>query len=320
MLSLLHDVTIGRSRYRTATFIERTFRGQLFWREHLTYDNRVVAAGRWPERQAGHIYAVVEGTTTVGDGVPTDRPVAYLLADHELEHVDRGRAIGFRTEGRMVRAIHLRIPCPGLRRVPGLAHGPLPFDEACWAALEDVLAPRDLAFDDEPVDPRAMARFLGELARIGVVDPAVAASVVRAEDPLIRARWNGAVRLYERFKVSSMLKKIALAVSLSTRQTTREVAVIAEEFGLRGLGLHEINRLLRLRAAAMLLSAPDGTATEVAHLLGYGTLSALGTAFRKARLPSPSAVRAALLGPMDRAASPDAEPPALGLGAIALAG
>ena len=52
--------------------------------------------------------------------------------------------------------------------------------------------------------------------------------------------------------------------------------------------------MLRLRAAVLLLSAPDATPNEVAKVVGYGSLDAMGRAFRDAQLPPPSLVQGAV--------------------------
>jgi AraC-like DNA-binding protein len=63
-----------------------------------------------------------------------------------------------------------------------------------------------------------------------------------------------------------------------------------------GRGFRDATHLYRIRYATLLLSAPGVTATEIAKRLGYGTLTALGRAFRDAGLPAPSEISAALRG------------------------
>jgi AraC-like DNA-binding protein len=53
-------------------------------------------------------------------------------------------------------------------------------------------------------------------------------------------------------------------------------------------------RVLRLRAAVLLLSAPEATPSDVARTVGYGSLDAMGRAFRDAHLPAPSVVQQAV--------------------------
>jgi hypothetical protein len=53
----------------------------------------------------------------------------------------------------------------------------------------------------------------------------------------------------------------------------------------------------RLRAATLMLSSPGVTPSDVARIVGYGSLDAMGRAFRDARLPAPSDVQAAVRYP-----------------------
>ena len=59
-------------------------------------------------------------------------------------------------------------------------------------------------------------------------------------------------------------------------------------------GFRDAMRVIRLRAAVLLLSAPDGTPSDVARIVGYGSLDAMGRAFRDAHLPAPSVVQEAV--------------------------
>ena len=53
-------------------------------------------------------------------------------------------------------------------------------------------------------------------------------------------------------------------------------------------------KVMRLRAACLFLSAPGATPSDVARTIGYGSLDAMGRAFRDANLPSPSVVQEAV--------------------------
>ena len=88
MLSALFDITVNGSRNRAPIFLERGFRGQLFWRENLVYDSRFVARAPWPPSACGHLYVVLEGTWTVSGSPARDTPVALLLTDEEMDRFD----------------------------------------------------------------------------------------------------------------------------------------------------------------------------------------------------------------------------------------
>jgi transcriptional regulator GlxA family with amidase domain len=57
-------------------------------------------------------------------------------------------------------------------------------------------------------------------------------------------------------------------------------------FGLSRAGFRDAMRGLRLRAAVMMLSSPDATASDVARV-GYASPDAMGRAFRDSRLQAP---------------------------------
>jgi AraC-like DNA-binding protein len=81
---------------------------------------------------------------------------------------------------------------------------------------------------------------------------------------------------------------------LSQRQLGRDLGDLTRTFGLFGGGFRDAMRVLRLRAAVLLLSAPGGTPSDVARAIGYGSLDAMGRAFRDAQLPAPSVVQEAV--------------------------
>jgi transcriptional regulator GlxA family with amidase domain len=82
---------------------------------------------------------------------------------------------------------------------------------------------------------------------------------------------------------------------MSMRQVGRDAKEMATTFGF-GHGYRDSLLVLRLRVAALLLSAPEATVADVAATVGYGGAIAMARAFRDAKLPAPSAVQAAVRG------------------------
>jgi hypothetical protein len=302
MLSATFDVRVRGSRNRMTVFLERGFRGHLFWREHLVFDSRYMNRAPWPVSGAGHLYVVLEGQATItGGGGTSDGPVAFLMTDEEFDVVDPSRPRTLRVTGARVRALHLRIPAASLRRTPGLAQGPLDLDAGALAAVAALLppAPAEPSTEGEP-DLGAMGALLDELARLGVVEGGLAGGIVAEEPKRLQRIWRAARPYFNGFAVATSLKILAAALPFTTRHATRDVAEFGRTFYAEGdgenLGLRAATLLMRLRSATLWLGAPDVTATEVARLVGYKTLTALGTAFREAGLPAPSEVRDALRG------------------------
>jgi AraC-like DNA-binding protein len=294
MLSAIGEISLRSSRDRTAVVLERTFRGHLVWREQLTFDTRFTPRAPGRGRPCGHLYLVLEGRLTVHGSAAQAAPLAYLLANDEIDQVDAARSPTFQVGGPRVRVIHLRIPQAGLVRPAGLAHGTLTLDDQAWAAAE-ALVPRA----PEPeigshVPAASMARFLAAVAEAGVVTPDLTESIVHEESLALRRLWEATRPFYADFAVSTSLRQIALALALSFRQTTRGVAEFARAFDMGGHGFRDATLLMRLRAATLLLSAPGATATEVGKRVGYGTLTAFERALRDAGLPPPSTIQAAV--------------------------
>src|SRR5207302_10226440 len=98
---------------------------------------------------------------------------------------------------------------------------------------------------------------------------------------------------FQHVATSTSLKQIASLAGLSLRQLGRDLTELTRTFGLFGGGFRDAMRILRLRAAALLLSAPDATPNDVARVVGYSSLDAMGRAFRDARLPPPRLVHSA---------------------------
>ena len=87
-----------------------------------------------------------------------------------------------------------------------------------------------------------------------------------------------------------------LKTVVSTRSLWGDVKELATTFRL-GAGYRDWLLVLRLRVAALLLSAPSATVSDVAECVGYGSPIALARAFRDAGLPSPSVIQDAMLEP-----------------------
>jgi transcriptional regulator GlxA family with amidase domain len=145
-----------------------------------------------------------------------------------------------------------------------------------WAAAR--------ALTEQPTEPRALAALLKALG--------VPIEITLEEPERLRRLWNAIEPLYAQYGAAVSIKQLAGALGLSMRQVGRDAKELASTFGLDGY--RDALLLLRLRSAALMLSAPDATVVEVAKLVGYGSPIAMARAFRDARLPAPSVVQAEL--------------------------
>lgn len=286
MLSATSTRVFGASTLETTIFLERRLRGHVVRRDRLLYDSAFAP----PARAAGsfvHVYASLKGALAIAGAPPVTGPQVYVLSETELDRVGPGSRT-FRSYGAPGVIVELRVPAADVRRPIGVDAGPLELPPAAWDAYH--------ALERAPGEA-ALHRVIGELGAAGVLSADLTASVVAEEPERFVRAWAALRPLYEDLATSASLKQIAVIAGLSLRQLGRDLRDFTRTFGLFGGGFRDAMRVLRLRAAVLLLSAPGGTPSDVARAVGYGSLDAMGRAFRDAQLPAPSAVQEAVRYP-----------------------
>lgn len=91
------------------------------------------------------------------------------------------------------------------------------------------------------------------------------------------------------------LSDLSSIIGLSGRQLTRDIKALAGAISAPDARWRSTMLDWRIRQATTLLSAPTATVTNVAKEVGYGSVEAMGRAFRDANLQPPVEVRAAML-------------------------
>ncbi|MBA3394686.1 MAG: hypothetical protein H0T89_18715 [Deltaproteobacteria bacterium] len=283
MLSATSLRRFNTSTLKATVFLERRFRAHLVSRDRLLYDSRYAPPAKRPSSFV-HLYASLRGTFVVGGGQPVTGPTAYVLAETEFDRVQPGSRT-FRSFGAPGVIVELRVPASDLKRPVGLAHGPIELPPAVWDAYQRLEA--------SPTEPM-LHELIVRLGEADVLSRDLIASVVAEEPERYRRLWTVMRPLYEDLATSTSLKQLATIAGLSLRQLGRDLGELTRDFGLFGAGFRDAMRVLRLRAAVLLLSAPDGSPSDVARAVGYGSLDAMGRAFRDAHLPAPSIVQEAV--------------------------
>jgi AraC-like DNA-binding protein len=283
VLAATNHLEFGGSTLRSTVFLERRLRLHMVRRDRLLFDTAYAPPMRMPSGHA-HLFAQLYGTFVPAGAAPVQGPCAFVLAETEFDRVVPG-AITFRSYGARCTIIEIRVPTTDVRRPIGLAHGPIRFEPRLWDAYRGLEA--------EPGEPAARC-LLDALCTAGILSPDLAASVVAREPERFQRLWSVMQPLYQDLETSASLKEIGVLAGLSLRQLGRDFAELTRTFGLFGTGFRNAMRVLRLRAAVLLLSAPDGTPSDVARVVGYGSLDAMGRAFRDAHLPAPSLIHSAV--------------------------
>lgn len=284
MLIASSDRRFEESRVQSMLVLERRFRLLVLHRDKLLFDSRFSPAAR---KGAGGttVYFVLAGSFQVGDGPVMQAPLAFVLADDELERVTPTSRT-FRAWGAPFVNIELRLVDGDVRRPIGLAAGPLSLSASTWSRCAAFAANCAAGEPDE----RTVRAWLEDLAAEGLFAPEVVASIVDPEPEPFRRLWTKLRAFYENHATNTSILEIKRATGLSLRQLVRDLAGMTRAFGLGG-SYRDTMRVLRLRAAIVLLSAPHGTATDVASQVGYKSIDAMGRAFREAGLPPPSVVQ-----------------------------
>ncbi len=281
MLLATSEARIGGGGMRSTLILERAVRGTVVIRDKLVFDTRFAAAAAGRVEPVGHLFLLVLGRYAAPIGPLLDAPVALMLADDEIERVG-AKSRTFRTDGDRVEVVQLRFARDDVRVSIGLAHGPLAVAPAVWDAARATAG-----------DPSRLGELLVALARAGIIAPTVA---VQPEEPeRFRRMWDALHPLYTSYGGTASLKQVANSLGMSMRQVGRDAKEMATTFGF-GHGYRDSLLVLRLRVAALLLSAPEATVADVAATVGYGGAIAMARAFRDAKLPAPSAVQAAVRG------------------------
>jgi AraC-like DNA-binding protein len=286
MLIATSERLFESSRALTALVLERRCRIHVMHRERLLFDSRFSPATR--KGAAGvTLYFVVAGTFQIAGSTPIEGPLAVALGEDEFERVTPASRT-FRSWGAPAITIELRVAPEDVRGAIGLAAGPRALADRTWDRCRAFAA----SCSSEPSEDLVRG-WLADLGDDGVIAPEVAASLVAKEpEPFVRL-WAAIKPLYASHATNASILQLRRATGLSLRQLTRDLGQMTRTFGLGG-NFRDTTRVLRLRAAIVLLSAPGGTATEVAELVGYQSIDAMGRAFRDAKLPPPSVVQDAI--------------------------
>jgi AraC-like DNA-binding protein len=288
VLSATSTRPFGRSTLRSTAFLERRFRAHVVVRDRLLFDSTYAPAAKKPSSFV-HLYAQLRGSFSIDGGPVVTGPQAYTLAETEFDRMTPG-ATTFRSWGGPGVIIEIRVHESDLRAPVGLRHGPLTLPTRVWDAYA--------ALESEPTDAH-LREVIVRLDEAQILSSDLTQSMVDEEPERFVRLWEVMRPLYEDLATSSSLKQIALVAKLSLRQLGRDLGDLTRTYGLFGAGFRDAMRVLRLRAAVLLLSAPGSTPSDVARAVGYGSLDAMGRAFRDARLPAPSIVQDAVRYPED---------------------
>jgi AraC-like DNA-binding protein len=296
MFSMTGSIGVGSSRL-SASFVGcRGIRGHVLRRDNLTFDTRFAApahTGDGSGSAVGQFFFFPRGITRVygrtDQGEEISSPVAYLLRDDEIDRVGPNTDYFLRSYGHRCEVIQLHLPREDWLPEPGLVRGPVALPVSTIELgnlLTSLIGTRELS--------ATFVQFGRALEAAGIVRPGIFAPCRVETNP---SRFLSVIASrYKSLDTTATLKKISDDLGVSLRHLGRGLADLTSSAGLPSFGFREDLRVVRLRLATLLLSAPDANVSLVADKIGYSGVIAMSRAFRDAGLPPPKIVRRHLLG------------------------
>lgn len=288
-----HEFAGARMRYHLA--FGRSIRVYALERDRLLYDSAFVAPFEGQLAGQTVYYAVLSGTLLWRS--PEERfdgPCLLRISPATLDGELGLRVRSFCNYGTPLHLVVFWAPTEEGRPAP-------PTGE-----VERVDAPSALmqAF----VDYHAAALSAKTIADVEVPGEALVSACERAglTSPELRgafeARWGsfaertfGALhRAWSHRAGLPALSDLSQILGLSGSQLTRDIRSLASAIAVPGARWRKTMLDWRIRQATTLLSAQDATVSSVAEEVGYGSVEAMGRAFRDAKIPPPTEVRLAM--------------------------
>ncbi len=286
MLHAGGSLVLGPCSFSSHVFFERSFRAFSVERRGLLWDSRFAPARNAAGPGATSIYLVLAGRVTWSPaGASCGEGMLFVATESQLDGESGARGHTLRASGEPFRSLELRIdPSFCLRAAPAEPEV-MASSERLRAAAEGVLAKQDTP---------AMGAFLETLEASGLLRPGARGLLHAAEPEHLVRCWNAVASHFLRFETAPSLQAFADLAGVSLRQMSRDVEALLSTFPIGGDGFREYVTDVRLRWATVLLSARVLRIEQIAEAAGYGSVQALGRAFRDAGLPSPAALRRAL--------------------------
>jgi AraC-like DNA-binding protein len=139
--------------------------------------------------------------------------------------------------------------------------------------------------------PEVVALLREAGAPLDPIDPRDLGAEIHPEDARIADALTHAM---SNLAAAPMAVDLEQSLRRSRRQVTESVTRFALRYGLNGEDWRSLRDRWRLTAAAVLATHPKAQTEAIATAVGYGSSRALCTAFARAGLPSPGAMRRAV--------------------------
>jgi AraC-like DNA-binding protein len=285
MVTACGTLRIGGAKYSSRIGVERTFRVYSVERYGTLYDTRFVRGTEDVRIGSTVVYLLLDGWIRLHNGGELRAPLAFRALAQVVDGVGEAK-LTLTNGGEPFRAVQVAIVDDP---APPTTIEPLPIPEEVVTAARAVGASRPHELAD------AIAALLSKMSAAGLLEPDFASRITAEESLSTKRLWNVISDCFMTIRTAPTMQELCTATQLSMRQCAREVDKFSSTFGIQWRGLRAAVSDLRRRWAILLLSDRSLPITEVAKATGYGSVDALGRAFRDLALPSPSAIREAML-------------------------
>lgn len=293
MLLALTQLELGTAAIRLHVALHPKVALMAVERQGLVFDTRFLASGR-PLLGGGLImYLGLEGRVVWHPtGEVFEAPCWFVQRDEDFEGAGTPGHATFRTDSPLLRAVEMRLD-ESFTEV----RSPAPLSQA---AAEAARAYHSASCNPgSPASDEVVLGLAKDLLRV-LVKERMATGVdtleLAEEAPRhLEVVWEALAAVFENLDLGATQDALAGESLLSTRQVHRDMVEMLERFRFPAKGWRDALHAWRLRLAIVLLSAEDTPILTVAKAVGYARAEAMANAFRAAGLPSPTALRKALL-------------------------
>lgn len=250
-------------------------------RHRLSFDSRFVRAFS-RGRPLVSLLFLIEGDFIVEgfDRSPLD--VVWFASEPEFDTREHD-ARWFRSAGTTPTLVHFSIERALVCVDRSLADGPIALSSRACDAMRALI--------DGDIE-RATIDLVTAAVEQNLLQPETLASLHAPETPEMLRLWSAFAGAHARHDSSVQRIDVGGLIGMSPRQIDRGLRELAGRLGLDSF--RSTIRAVRLRRAVLLLSAEGLSVQQVAEIVGYRSVDAMGRAFRDEGLPPPSFVQSAL--------------------------
>jgi AraC-like DNA-binding protein len=280
------SVSIGDGNLRwTVAFAPRLW-CSAYVQSGLVVDTRLIAPSSEPPRETACVCVILSGALRSHAGSRWDAPTALILSGQQLDGADGTRNFTYSLAGDAVSVVELNLWTKDLLVRPQAVPPTVDLDDAILEAVRELHAYPDDVLEE------AIERLLRYLADRRVLSPPAVEAMLQPTSTTAALLWSAFRPMTEGLYLNPTMQEVGALTGLSTRVVARYVEKFVGEFGLAGGAWRASTHYLRLRLAAILMTAEGATASEVALRVGYRSSDAMARAFRDAGMLAPTEIKA----------------------------